>query len=313
MTIEIHKIACIGECMLELSPAGENLLHQDFAGDTYNTAVYFKRQFGEDVDVSYITALGNDGLSTGMIKQFQAEGIETRSVRIIPNGQPGLYLIENDEKGDRSFQYWRSTSAARSLFKGMDSQDIYNLLQSFDLIYLSGITLAILNEEQRTPLLGALGKLKDKALIAFDPNFRPALWPNIEECRQAFKQIANVSSIVLSTFDDDQAIWGEQEISSAAQRWRKWGVPQVVIKNGEEGCSIFTEHEAIQVPPPKKIAPLDTTGAGDSFCAGYLGAILKGTNLNQAAFLGHQIAAQIIQHPGGVISPSVWSPVKQDF
>ncbi len=309
----MFKVACIGECMIELAPAGSGKLQQGFAGDTFNTAVYLKRQFGGDMEISYITALGGDGLSKAMISRFEDEGIKTDLVRILPDGQPGLYLIENDENGDRSFQYWRSTAAAKSMFKGMDKQDLIDLLQPFDLIYLSGITLAILDDEQRTSLFEALGSLKDKKIVGFDPNFRAALWPDLGECAGVFERMAQASSVVLSTFDDDQAIWNETETNSAAKRWRDWGVAEVIIKNGEEGCSIFTDQKNIHVPPPEKIAPVDTTGAGDSFCAGYLGAKLKGASPRQAAFLAHQVAAQVIQSPGGVISNDAWSSVKQDF
>ncbi|KZK88572.1 2-dehydro-3-deoxygluconokinase [Pseudovibrio sp. Ad46] len=135
------SIACIGECMLELAPAGNDLFRQSFAGDTFNTAVYLKRQFGEELDVSYITGVGYDVYSQKMIASFETENIRTDAIQYIEESTLGLYMIENDVSGERFFQYWRSTSAARHMFEGWASAEIAKLLSTYDCLYLSGISL----------------------------------------------------------------------------------------------------------------------------------------------------------------------------
>lgn len=309
MASENLKIACIGECMIELAPTDKGEYRRNFAGDTFNTAVYFKRQFGERLQVSYISALGCDSLSSAMLEKMQQEGLETDLIRCIEGKNPGLYLIENDPQGERFFSYWRNNSAARSMFKGLTADDIYQMLAPFDVIYLSGISLAILDDEQRKCLLLALSKLKGQCLIAFDPNFRQALWNDREQCINVFKQMGAISSIILSTFDDDLEIWGNSSIDAAARRWLSWGDVELVVKNGAWGCSIFKGKNQCDIAPPMKIAAVDTTGAGDSFSAGYVGAKLMGASVKEAALLGHQVAAQVIQYPGGVIAPENWQVI----
>jgi len=311
MVMDMFKVACIGECMIEMAPVASNTYKRGFAGDTFNTAVYFKRQFSDKLQVSYISALGQDSLSDATCEKMELEGVDTQLILRVEGGQPGLYLIENDSHGERFFSYWRSVSAARTMFKGMDENAIYDLLKPFQLIYLSGISLAILDAAQRCCLLKALAKLQNRTVIAFDPNYRSALWRDIEECIGVFKKMARISSIVLSTFDDDKAIWGDVSIDTAGQRWRDWGVKEVVIKNGPEGCHVYAEEISSHVPAPETIKPLDTTGAGDSFCAGYLGARLLGNTEMQAALLAHKIAGQVIRHSGGVITQENWHPVTE--
>ena len=170
----MKRAVCIGECMVEM--AQENRTDRftlGFAGDTYNTAVYLKRHFADAVDVAYLTALGDDALSHRMINRFREEAIQVDLIRIFPGKRPGLYLIENDEKGERFFQYWRSESAARSMFAGWSPRQLNETLAGFDLIYISGISLAILDEDQRRVLFETLRALSGKTTIAFDPNFRP--------------------------------------------------------------------------------------------------------------------------------------------
>ena len=107
------QICSIGECMVELSSYKDGKYNLSFAGDTANTAIYLSRLGAK---TSFITALGKDSLSKKMINYFKNEKILTDSILINPNKTPGLYLIENDKKGEREFFYWRSDSAAKTLF-----------------------------------------------------------------------------------------------------------------------------------------------------------------------------------------------------
>ena len=96
------KIACIGEVMIELSPAGEGLMRAGVAGDSFNTAVYLSRLLGPGV-VSYVTALGCDPQSDRIMDAIAAEGIATDLCERVPDGLPGLYMITLDDRGERSF------------------------------------------------------------------------------------------------------------------------------------------------------------------------------------------------------------------
>jgi len=295
--------------MIEFAPDKTAAYHKSFAGDTFNTAVYFKRQFGTQLEVSYVSALGDDSLSDAILEKMQQEGVATQLVERIKGAKPGLYLIENDDSGDRTFSYWRDTSAARTMFKGMDVADVVKKLAPFDLVYLSGISLGILDREQREIVFAALEKLSGQCLIAFDPNYRAALWQDKVECIEVFKKMAMLSDILLSTFDDDLALFGFSDVDRAAQRWLNWGSTEVIMKNGALGCSIYTVQQQVDVATPVKIEAVDTTGAGDSFCAGFLGAKLLGASLINAAILGHKVAGQVIQYPGGVIAAKQWQSI----
>ncbi len=80
---EKKSIACIGECMLEIAPAGSGLFKQSFAGDTFNSAVYLARHFSDELAVSYITGLGQDAYSHKMMAAFEDENIRTDAIQII--------------------------------------------------------------------------------------------------------------------------------------------------------------------------------------------------------------------------------------
>jgi 2-dehydro-3-deoxygluconokinase len=129
------KVASIGKCRIELSQVTDGVFARGFS-DTLNTAVYLSRL---GVDTTYVTALGDDALSSTMATNWNAEGIDTRQVLRVPGSLPGLYMIERNTKGERSFLYWRSQAPARRFFDLAD--DATDRLSRFDWLYLSGIRL----------------------------------------------------------------------------------------------------------------------------------------------------------------------------
>ena len=170
------KIACVGECMIKLDQIDlvQGGARLGFAGDTLNTAVYLSRL---GCDVSHITNLGTDAISTPMLHRLEVEGINCGLTVRHKARLPGLYAIETDPSGERSFRYWREASAARTVFSGVGASLADQT--AFAVIYLSGITLAILPPEVCGALIAAAKDLKDAGKqVVFDTNHRPRLWPD---------------------------------------------------------------------------------------------------------------------------------------
>ena len=96
----MKRVACIGECMIELREEADGRLSRGYGGDTFNTAAYLAR-LGTQID--YITALGDDSWSDELIAAWNAEGVGTQRVLRLPGRLPGLYIIQTDPKGERRF------------------------------------------------------------------------------------------------------------------------------------------------------------------------------------------------------------------
>ena len=100
-----RKIAVIGECMIELSQKGAEV-NRGFGGDTLNTSVYIARQVNPSaLAVHYVTALGTDNFSQQMLDAWQQEAVDTGLTQRMENRLPGLYYIETDSSGERTFYY----------------------------------------------------------------------------------------------------------------------------------------------------------------------------------------------------------------
>ena len=293
--------------MVELAPqavsqgSGQKaLLAQSYAGDTYNTAVYIARG---GVEVSYVTLLGEDPYSEEVLTRLAAEGIDTSAIARLPGRCPGLYMIQNTTDGERYFTYWRGEAPARELFADPTRRDALKAyLNQMDCLYLSGITLAIMNPEARAELLAFLKEYRaNGGRVAFDSNYRPRLWASAEAARTVVAEFLQQADMALLTFEDEQALWGDERPGSCLKRNSDFGVAELVIKRGAEPVLLQVDGvlTAIDVPPVSSV--VDTTGAGDSFNAGYLAARLQGASPQQSIAAGNRCAARVIGHRGAII------------
>ncbi len=299
------KIAFVGECMVEFS-SHRGGTQQSYGGDTLNTAVYFSRlnrHFQGGHQVQFFSAIGQDYLSDWLLREWQDEGLNTQYVYRDPVRLPGLYMIENEENGERNFLFWRSESAARAMFIQPQSEQWQRALTSASCLFVSGITLAILDTSARARLITCLHEAKaDGAYVIFDNNYRARLWRDSAECRRAFETLYHLSDVALISLEDEQNVFGETDHESVAQRFQREYPQKLIIKDGGRRCWIQDHHNPLQTVMLDLIPKVvDTTAAGDSFNAGFLFAWLNGETIESGIKAGHELAKQVIQQQGAII------------
>lgn len=295
------RVAAIGECMVEFHRRPDGSYGRGFGGDTLNCALYLSRL---GVPTDYVTMLGDDALSQEMLDGWEAEGVGTGLVGRLPGRLPGLYLIETDERGERTFLYWRSAAPVRDLIR-LRGDSLGTELAGHTLIYLSGITLSLFDADGRSRLVELLAELRGRgARVAFDGNYRPRGWPDPQVARDAYTAVLRQTDIALPSFDDETALFGDRSPEATVARMGAAGVGEMVVKRGDQPCLVAQGGSAVEVPAPRQVSAVDTTAAGDSFNAGYLAGRLHGTPPAAAAASGHRLAAAVIGHRGAVIPRS---------
>jgi 2-dehydro-3-deoxygluconokinase len=287
----------IGECMVELRPAGDGHLKRGFAGDAYNTAVYLKRS-APDIDVAFLTATGDESLSQAMVETWASEGISDRLVFRIPGQRPALYLIETNEKGDRKFHYWRSETPAKEWLRLLLAAGGADVLNKARLVYVSGISLAILSYADRQAAIQLLGSLKTR--VAFDPNIRPALWKSMDEARHTFEEMVRRAAIVLPSRQDYQLMYGLDDPDEQIHFTAGLTEGEIALTCDEDGCRLRAQGKTVALPT-HAVKVVDTSGAGDSFNGAYLAARLHGKEPMEAAKDGLALAAKVVAQPGAII------------
>lgn len=295
-----HLFASIGECMIELAPAEGGLYHRGFAGDTFNTAWTVRAlSASEAVTVRYVTAVGDDAISADLRRFIAGAGIDDSAVRVVPGKTAGLYMISL-VGAERSFTYWRETSAAKLL--AADPDALAAALKGIGTAYLSGITLAILSPEHREALFSALRQLRAAGgRVVFDPNVRLRLWPDAQTARSVTTEGYRNATIALPTYPDERDLFGDASPDAAADRIAALGVEEMVLKDGPEPALVVAGGKRTTVGATAVASPVDTTGAGDAFNAGYLAARIAGRDPVEAARLAHAVAGRVITVRGALM------------
>ncbi len=287
------RIVCCGEGMIELAQdGGEWTL--GYEGDTLNTAIHLAR-LGHDV--AYLTALGNDPFSAGLLARWKSEGLDTSLIQTHPSRNVGLYAITT-EGGERSFTYWREMSAARELFDLADNDMRARAIAGCDLFFYSLISAAILPRNGQIGLIMLATMMREEGgLVAFDGNYRPKLWEDAVTARGIHDAAVRAADIGLPTLDDECELGGDRDAATVAAEWQALGCAETVVKLGAAGCRL---PDGTVVPPLEQLEPVDTSGAGDAFNAGYLDARLRGLGLADAAAAGNALAGWTILRPGAI-------------
>lgn len=297
-----RRIVAAGEAMVEMAPTGAapGTYAMGFAGDTLNTAWYLRRLLGAAWSVDYATALGTDAVSDRMLAFLAAAGLGTAHVERRQDRTPGLYLIELTG-AERSFAYWRGQSAARLL--AADPARLDRAFAAAGLVYVSGISLAVLEGAGRDNLLSALARVRQAGtLIAFDPNLRPRLWESGDVMRATIMQAAALADIALPSHDDEATHFGDASPEATAARYAGAGARVVVVKNGAGDVVALSPAGPLRRPARQVADVVDTTAAGDSFNAGFLTALLEGADMPAAVDRGARVAARVIAARGALVA-----------
>ncbi len=294
------RVLCIGECMVEFFRRDDGLWQQGFAGDSLNVAWALRALLPATAQVDYLTRIGTDALSDAMLAMLDDAGIGTGHVQRDPDRTVGLYTIQTDTEGERSFSYWRSNSAARQL--AADADALQRALLGADLVYLSGITLAILPPADRLRLFQSLGQRGMREFrLAFDPNIRPRLWEDAATARATVTAAAGIADILLPTHEDEAMAFGDRDAAATLARYLALGAVTVVVKDGTRPTLFADPAGGGTSPVTPSTQVIDTTGAGDSFNGGFMAAMLCGASPMQAIQTAQRVAACVVGHRGALV------------
>jgi 2-dehydro-3-deoxygluconokinase len=294
--------------MVELRAVGADTFARSYAGDVYNTAVYLKRSLPA-AQVQFLTAIGDDAMSRVMRRMWHAQEIDDALAFPVAGGSAGLYLIETDALGERSFQYWRKDSAARHwLARLVEAGE--SLLHGADTVYFSGITLAILSPAERAAAIDLLRRARPHVgCIAFDPNVRLRLWQSPQVAAQTIRAAMSVCDIALPSAEDLAWLLGIGEPMRQIDLLIELGVSEVALTLGASGCAIADGTMRKRLPTLSVERVIDTSGAGDAFNGAYLANRLQGRSPDEAAQAAIQVASRVVTQAGAIVPASVSHPM----
>ncbi|MES2263003.1 MAG: sugar kinase [Pseudomonadota bacterium] len=309
MSTRRFDLVGLGECMVELyadQPLGSVAqLTRAYGGDVLNALVTAARMGG---NTGFITRVGADPFGQCLLDAWRNEGVDTSHAPLAA-GDNGVYFISLRTGGEREFTYRRRDSAASRLDEG-DIDAAY--IASARYILLSGITQAISVSARAATLAAAKTARAHGVSVAYDPNYRPALWAEcggIDAARAAFAELLPLTDCLLPSYPADLALLPAGAGLSAAASSPSFSAgashfaglaPHVAVKCGADGCVLLAGGEAIHVPADVPPAVLDTTGAGDAWNGAYLLRRARGVAFEAAAIEANRVAAAKLAHRGAI-------------
>ena len=252
--------------------------------------------------MSILTAVGNDDISNKMLSAFSAEDIDTFMVLISDKATVGAYLIETDDLGEQSFVYWRGNSATKSMMKANALNKELFSKNKTSIFYFSGISIAILNKEDREKFWQMITKLKMLGIqIVFDSNYRPRLWDSEQDAAVQLNQALKVSDVVFAGVKDFDLLYKINSFDAVVDFLQSFDIKESIIKNGSKGVMSIDSGKTDFIPVVPVDNVVDSTSAGDSFNGAYLAAKINGQEIKEAVQFANKIAALVIQHSGAII------------
>jgi len=305
----MNQILMLGECMIELTQSSDkNQFKQSFAGDVFNTGVYMKRCLKQSSQVSFLSVIGKDRMSKQLLNFMNEEQLDSSFLYHSQIDKMGLYMVNVDHDGERSFEYWREHSAARQLMKHIKQDTNKERFNSVDTLFFSGISIAILPTEELSEFWEVIESFKSSGCkVIFDPNYRPILWSSPQKAKEAFEMAYSLSDIVLPGVDDHKELYNHQSVIEVARHLEAIGVNEIIIKNGKEGVFISVDGERLHIDIAPVANVVDTTSAGDAFNGGYLSARQAGKSVKNSVIYASKVAACVIQHKGAIVPKACFS------
>jgi 2-dehydro-3-deoxygluconokinase len=291
-------LATLGETMtlfLTEPPAPLRHAHtftRSIAGAESNVAVGVTRL---GLRATWCGRVGGDVLGLAVLDRLRGEGVDTSHAIVDPDGWTGVLVRDRHHEQRVNVAYARGGSAGSALGPADVDAD---WIGSAHILHLTGITPA-LSATAAAAVQRALELASTAAVeVSFDVNFRRRLWTTDEAARALEPLIPSVN-VLFATEEEIAVLSRRPDVQQAAEWALESGVDTVVIKRGAEGAIAFRQDETVEAQG-LRVMPVDPVGAGDSFVAGYLAAMLRGAPLPHCLDQGCRAGAAVVQVPGDI-------------
>ena len=273
-------VVALGELLIDMTNNGvsennNDLFEANPGGAPCNVLAMLKR-FGHSV--SFIGKVGDDIFGRKLKNVLTEVGIGTDNLLMDKDVRTTLAFVETFADGDRDFSFYRNPGADMMLRKDEVDADLIKQAKVFHFG-----TLSMTHEMPREATVYALEVAKESgAIISFDPNLREPLWNSLDDAKQQVLKGLKYCDYLKISDNEIQWLTGEEDYTDGVKKIReKFDIPLITVSMGKEGSRAYYlnkktgEETVVEVAPFISEETIETTGAGDTFCACVLHFILE--------------------------------------
>jgi len=286
----MFDVTAVGELLIDFTPGGSNaggdmLFARKAGGAPANVLAANSRLGGK---TAFIGKVGNDAFGRFLREVLEKTQIDTTGLVIDSDIPTTLAFVQLDERGDRSFSFYRKPGADLML----QISDIQKSLVSRCHIFHFG-SVSLTGEPSRSATLFAVKAAKKAGcIISYDPNYRPLLWNSVETAKEQMKTGLALADIVKASEEEMVMLTGRTDLKEGSHELARYGASLILISLGSKGA-FYRKGELYGLIPTYDVKTIDTNGAGDSF----LGAVhyrLRGKTLEEIRRLSEADMKEII-------------------
>lgn len=292
-----YALLAVGELLGDFlgTEITESLLDaQNFArfqgGSPANLAANMAR-LGQNTAI--VSCVGNENLGKYLVAEVAKTGVDVSNM-IFSDIEPTSIVIVSRTKSTPDFIPYRTAD------KMILPSDLPDELLSQVAIFHTTCWPLSMNPSQNTVLDAAKRAKKLGCILSADLNYAPRVWPNRAEAHEVIKSYLSNGAIIKMSDDDAERFYGETKpMEEILQDFHSWGADLICFTLGSKGSVISLKGDSENIlVPGKNINVVDSTGAGDSYWAGFLTAYLESKSPEVCAKAGANLAALKLQTLG---------------
>ena len=264
----------LGELLIDFTENGKslqgNMIMEANPGGAPCNVLSMLSRLGKKT--AFIGKIGNDIFGSQLEKALHEVGIDTKGLKRDDTVNTTLAFVHTKKDGDREFSFYRNPGADMMLEKSDLEEDILKRCKIFHFGSLS-MTHKLCREatEKAVSIAESNG-----AVISFDPNLRSVLWNDIEEARRQIKYGLRHCNILKISDNEIQWLTGESNYDRAVEKIQaKFNIPMILLSMGKSGSRVYMGELRVEQPAYIQKNTIETTGAGDTFCACILYFVLE--------------------------------------
>lgn len=272
--MKTYDVVALGELLIDFtqngfSAQGNGLFEANPGGAPCNVLSMLNR-LGKKT--SFIGKVGNDQFGLTLKKTLEELGIGTENLMLDDEVHTTLALVHTFEDGDRDFSFYRNPGADMMLRADEVSEELVKDTKVFHFG-----TLSMTHDGVKAATKKAVQLAKDAgALITFDPNLREPLWDSLDHAKEEIRWGLGQCDVLKISDNEIQWLTGEEDFTAGVEKIREeFDISLILVSMGKDGSRAYYKDEMVEVKPFLQKNTIETTGAGDTFCACVINYVLE--------------------------------------
>jgi len=279
------SVATVDKDKMQSDRMPVNSVQMQTGGDATNEAIILSRL---GMKTHFVSKIGNDLAGRQILSACRENGISTDSVKIEDGLATGINIVLIDGDGERSF----ITNESGSLRKfATEDIDFDNLPPAKVFSFASLFTYPLITLEKQEEIFR---KVKEKGYILCTDTTKRKNNETIDDLRPMLKYV----DYIFPNYDEAVLLTGKTDIDEIADEFLACGTKNIIIKTGKKGCVVKNKNERYELPALPGIQSIDSTGAGDTFAAAFMTALVEGKSLPDCALFANAAASVTVEHVG---------------